>query len=257
MVKFKILWNAFGDKFGRTIIHPQFIKKTLEHNAIIEAKKYARGKLVDLGCGRMAYRGEFENLVDKYIGVDNPKLSKLYNADRKPDVIADIEKRLPFKDNSFDISLNFQVLEYITSPLPFLSEIYRILKPSGILILSVPFMYPLHDVPYDKYRYTANALKYILGKTGFSVLKVYSQGGFLEFWLQSLNVFFLKRILDIISSKRNIFSYAYLFFLVILCPFIVLISNIFIAIIRPFVKSFKSFQNDFPLEILIVAKKNE
>ena len=48
--------------------------------------------------------------------------------------------KLTFDDDSFDVVLNFDVLEHIPNPKIGLGEIFRVLKPGGRLLLSVPFM---------------------------------------------------------------------------------------------------------------------
>src|SRR5579859_4095822 len=85
-------WNSFSDTFGRTIIHPQYIKKNLEYRSIMEIKKHTGEQLIDIGCGRMPYRSELEPVFEKYVGVDHPEISKLYQSKIKPDVLADAHK---------------------------------------------------------------------------------------------------------------------------------------------------------------------
>lgn len=48
--------------------------------------------------------------------------------------------KLSFPDNSFDFALNFDVLEHLSHPETGLAELYRVLKPGGTLLLSVPFL---------------------------------------------------------------------------------------------------------------------
>lgn len=60
----KNLWDKFTDIFGENIIHPQFLLKRHLGLAVVKAKRYAKGKLIDIGCGRMPYRKELESLVE-------------------------------------------------------------------------------------------------------------------------------------------------------------------------------------------------
>lgn len=250
----KDIWNRFTDFAGLTIFHPQFIMLRLTHQAVIEAKRRAKGKLVDIGCGRMPYRRELASLVDNYIGVDHPQVSKLYSPKQKPDVFADA-KKLPFQNNTFDIALMLQVTEYLDNIEETFKEAARVLKRGGLLILSSPFLYSIHDVSYDKNRYTDIALRHFLKNAGFRVVKIEVQGGFLEFWIQSLNVFLLKRIQDIICSSKSVLSIIYLVALVVITPIVVIGSNILVLILSQVSLVFSHYPNYFPLNFLIVAKK--
>lgn len=75
-------------------------------------------------------------------------------------VIADFNKNLPFKNESLDAILLSNVLEHIAEPAILISECRRVLKKGGVLVGAVPFMLPLHQTPYDFYRFTEFALVY-------------------------------------------------------------------------------------------------
>jgi len=71
------------------------------------------------------------------------------------DIVANAEKLNGIiEDDKFDIVLCLSVLEHTLNPTKLLSEAHRILKKNGILILSVPFVMPLHDCPNDYWRFT-------------------------------------------------------------------------------------------------------
>jgi len=72
----------------------------------------------------------------------------------------------------------FQVLEHIAEPQQLLDEVYRILKPGGRLIITVPFMWHIHEAPHDYYRYTRYGLEYMLRKAGFLIIQVTENTGF-------------------------------------------------------------------------------
>lgn len=245
-------WIWFTEKFGVSIIHPQFTVIKFQKKAIQEAKKYAKGKLIDIGCGRMPYKKEFDLLIDSYTGVDHPKISKLYHSIIKPDILADA-KKLPFLDKSFDIALLLQVLEHVDEPAVVLKEAARVLKPNGILIISVPFFYPLHDIPYDFGRYTETALRSFVYNSNMNIVKMKVQGGFFEFFLQMLNTFLVKRINDIIKIKST--AIVLVIPLIIFSIPIILINNLLILIITFLLQIFPKYPNYFPLDYLIIARK--
>jgi len=76
---------------------------------------------------------------------------------RNPDVVDDISSS-SFQDESFDAIIIMEVLEHVPNPFQAASELCRLLKPGGRLILSVPYIFPLHDRPYDFFRFTKYGL---------------------------------------------------------------------------------------------------
>ncbi len=65
---------------------------------------------------------------------------------------------MPFKDGEFDIVVCVAVLEHFDDPHRAIAEIYRVLKPGGRIIISVPFLFPIHDAPGDYWRFTKYGL---------------------------------------------------------------------------------------------------
>ena len=250
----KQVWTKFTETFGTSIIHPQSTVIKFQKEVITEAKKYAKGQLIDIGCGRMPYRRVLEPLVDSYIGVDHPKISKLYKSGVKPEVLADA-KKLPFDNNYFDTALLIQVLEHVDSPEEVIKEATRVLKPNGVMIISIPFFYPLHDMPYDWGRYTSSALKSFLARASLRIIKIEQQGSFIEFFPQILNTFLIKRINDIIINNFNLYSIIFLIVLIPFSIFTILFNNFLIICIKILSRLFPKYPNYFPLEYLIVARK--
>ncbi len=74
------------------------------------------------------------------------------------DVVGSVYK-IPFEDNSFEIVLCMVVMEHLEDPKVAIAEIYRVLKPGGKILVSVPFLFPIHDSPNDFWRFTKYGLK--------------------------------------------------------------------------------------------------
>lgn len=251
MIDIKKIWEQFGKLFGRTIIHPQFIMRKYAYKSILLAKKHAFGELVDIGCGIMQYREELLPLVHNYTGVDHPKVSKLYSGYRKPDVLADVTS-LPFKDDTFDTILFLQVLEYVDDPRKAFSEISRVLRKDGKLILSVPFLYPIHDAPYDQARYTASYLKKILRACSMKIIIFEPDGGIVPLVFQSVTIFVLRFFKDTIDNKHILIAFWLLPFLALL-PLWIFLGNLLVFILSVFPTSKTS--ELFTLNYTVVAKK--
>lgn len=172
-----------------------------KHNkAFRRNAKYINGRVVDLGCGTSPYKKDILELANEYIGVDWD--NSLHNVN--PDVVADLSKEFPFENEFADTLISFQVLEHLPTPQLYLFECYRILKPGGYLLLSVPFQMGIHEAPYDYFRYTRYGLEYLLSEAGFRGTVIDETGGFWYTWLLKLNYF--------TASKLSWGPLKYLFF---------------------------------------------
>jgi SAM-dependent methyltransferase len=87
---------------------------------------------------------------------------------------------LPVGDATFDAVLCTEVLEHVRHPEAVLAELGRVLAPGGRLCLTVPFVWPLHEEPYDFFRYTPFALRDLLEAQGFRDITLESTSGYLS-----------------------------------------------------------------------------
>jgi SAM-dependent methyltransferase len=134
-------------------------------------KKYAdkiKGITLDIGAGNSPYRSFFKN-SEKYIRIDK------FDYGTKPDIIADATK-LPFKNNSADSVVCFQVLEHLQNPQKAVDEMYRVLKKNGVCLATTHMATVLHGEPYDYFRFTKYGLKDVLFKK-FKEVRVEANGG--------------------------------------------------------------------------------
>lgn len=115
--------------------------------------------VLDLGCGDASYKGIFPNRI----GFD-------HRPGPNVDVVGDAHQ-LPFENEKFDLILCTELLEHLHSPEIAIKEIRRVLKPGGLLLLTTRFVFPLHDVPNDFYRYTKYGLQHLL-RDGWDILEL-------------------------------------------------------------------------------------
>ncbi len=149
----------------RTPLHPQWFVST-EQEQRCKHLHLLSGLVLDIGFTDKALATRL-TADCSYVGLDYYATAKVIYATR-PDVYADAG-RLPFFDASMDGVLLFEVLEHLPDPEAAISEIARVLRPGGKFLLSVPFLYPIHDAPYDFHRFTRYALLRSLRRHGFRV----------------------------------------------------------------------------------------
>lgn len=99
------------------------------------------------------------------------------DAARNPDVVDDIT-RSSFPDAHFDAIVIIEVLEHVVDPLRAAAEVQRLLKPGGSLVLSTPFIFPLHDRPHDFFRYTRYGLATLF--SGLEALEIRERNSWTE-----------------------------------------------------------------------------
>lgn len=134
-------------------------------------EKFARGQLLDLGCGNKPFETLYAPVSSSQIGCDIIQSDK-----NKVDVICPVTE-LAFHNELFDTVLCTQVLEHVFEHDKMMQEVFRVLKPGGTVILTVPFAWELHEEPYDFFRYTKHALKQLFESTGFEINYIKPNGG--------------------------------------------------------------------------------
>ena len=145
----------------------------MEQALVYAAKRYARGRLVDIGCGSKPWRTLFAPYVSEHVGVDHVDSRR---APGSVDVIAGAYD-IPLTDGCADTILMSAVLEHLETPARALAEAHRLLAPGGHLILTAPLFWPLHEQPRDFFRYTPHGLRFLLEEAGFEAVEIVSLSG--------------------------------------------------------------------------------
>jgi len=136
--------------------------------------QHAKGKLLDLGCGKVPLFFAYKNFVTDNICVD---WENSLHKNEYLDFECDLTQALPFNNGEFDTIIISDVLEHIPQPEHLWREMSRILATGGKVLLNVPFYYWLHERPHDYYRYTEFALRYFVENSGLRLLQLDSIGG--------------------------------------------------------------------------------
>ncbi len=191
---FNILYYCFGASFvGKSA------KKAIEN--------FGEDKIIlNLGSGAKVIRKDIIN-IDFYPFANM-------------NIIADIAK-LPFKDNSVDAIICESVLEHVKDPYGVVKEMRRVLKPGGLVYVTVPFIASFHSSPNDYYRWSREGLRAMLQGHGFKEKEVGIRHGptsavlsVMNDWLATIFSFgssqfqqFLLIILTVVTSPLKAFDY--------------------------------------------------
>lgn len=179
------------------------------YDAIQKHKHHLSGRMMDFGCGSMPYKSLFT--VDEYIGVDFDNAGHPHETE-----IIDVfynGKKIPFADNYFDSVLATEVIEHIFNIDELLLELNRVMKPNAKILITCPFVWDEHEIPYDYARYTHFSLKYLLEKAGFEIVLMDKAGNYVITIAQILNSYcvrvrFLNKfvyLINIVSTWLNTF----------------------------------------------------
>src|SRR5258708_786347 len=128
---------------NRHYLHLKYLVRDLQY----AGEKYANGRLIDIGCGNKPYKAFMKN-VTEYIGCDIVQ-SNLECVD----VLCEANN-IPLPSESFDTAFSTQTIEHVADHNGLISEAFRLLKKGGYFIVSGPMTWPLHEEPYDFFRFT-------------------------------------------------------------------------------------------------------
>lgn len=129
------------------------------------------GIVLDMGGKRERKRGSFrppESQFDEWIYINLAR-------ETQPHVVADV-LHVPFANALADCVICTEVLEHLAEPSSSVTEVHRVLKYGGVLIASVPFLYPVHADPHDFQRFTQEGLRHLCRE--FDTINIESMGGY-------------------------------------------------------------------------------
>ena len=203
---------------ANTPVHPQWLLGDRKKNITPMINEIGEGRIVlDIGCSD---KWPKQCLLSSctYVGLDYYETAQNWYG-TKPDVYGDA-LCLPMKPSCFDVVLLLDVLEHIKDTDRLLHQIRTVLKPNGLMIVSIPFMYPLHDEPRDFIRLTVYGVEELASRNGFTVDTCNISGSPIITSTILLNIALTKLVINWISGKSiaSVFS--------ILLPFAITVNNL-------------------------------
>lgn len=153
---------------GYLVLKPLY-KQLLAEARRLENEGRKNQIIVDIGCNNKPYLPFFSALTKQYAGID------IYNCG-SVDILGHAAN-LPLRDACVDIVLCTQVLEHSEDPGMVMSEISRILKPNGTVMLSTHGVFIYHPCPNDYRRWTHEGLKLEFKNAGLKTARILPSGG--------------------------------------------------------------------------------
>ena len=151
------LQEMYNRKYLAEVWHPLVLSpnawSTNRYDDVARLVRNERGKILDIGCGAgqliVALAQTMENRFSHLVGIElsDVRIANGKNAlaIRYPNLInrisleiGNVDKPLPFEDNSFDVVICCAILEHIVNVFEMMREVARICRSGGSLILTVP-----------------------------------------------------------------------------------------------------------------------
>lgn len=230
------LKEQFYPSFLGILINPFYFARLGLVTAIQSMSASIKGKTLDIGCGQKPYKMLFAST--EYIGLEIDTVENRKN--KHADFYYD-GKIFPFNKNEFDSVVMFQVFEHVFNPDEVLSEVNRVLKPGGNILLTVPFVWDEHEQPYDFARYSSYGLKAILIKHGFEVVEQHKSLDDIRVIFQLINAYIYKTT---VSSNKYINM---LLMVVLMSPFNIVGQLLFLILPQ---------NKDLYLDNIVLAKRS-
>ena len=126
--------------------------------------------VLDVGCGQKPFYPFFQPFSRSYIGtdiqLDNPMV----------DIVCPAE-RLEIEDQWADVVLCLAVLEHVDDPAQCVKELWRVVKPNGVVFALTHGCFPWHPYPQDHWRWTQTGLKLVFQRGGFADVDIFAPIG--------------------------------------------------------------------------------
>ncbi len=166
-----------------------------------------RGKLLDVGCGEGLFLRLAQDNGWQISGTElSPYASKFSSKALGTEIYCGQLHQACFADHSFDVVTMWHVLEHVEDPKSYLTEVHRVLKPQGLLVLAVPNvndllmklayriikrrslkLFSINDKEVHLYHFSPKTLRWYFDKTGFDCLRLSPDYGIVQFPKKLIN----------------------------------------------------------------------
>jgi SAM-dependent methyltransferase len=188
-----------------TPLHPQWFVFKDSGQSLRDIGQQARGLTLDIGAGEQSVQ-RFLPPDCRYISLDYYQTAAEWYHTR-PQLFGN-GQQLPIKTESVDTVFLLDVLEHLPQPEDCIAEIWRVLRPGGTLLLQIPFLYPLHDVPYDFHRWTEHGLRKLARRYNFRLEEEVAIGQPTESAALLFNLALSKTVLNWFQRKTPLLIFA-------------------------------------------------
>jgi 2-polyprenyl-3-methyl-5-hydroxy-6-metoxy-1,4-benzoquinol methylase len=127
------LWEAVPEGLRP----PDFARRL----AFLLARTAIGENVLDVGCGEASFSSELHRAGRVVVGVDVAEEPLRRGRARQPELdlrLISLAGSWPFEDSSFDVVWAGEVIEHVADVAPWLSELRRVLRPRGTLLLTTP-----------------------------------------------------------------------------------------------------------------------
>lgn len=195
----RFIWpfESFADKFAKAKADK------------VEAANSGKGTLLDIGCGKAEFISEMKSRGWKATGIDIDPRAEAFGKAKGQDVRRCSLEDTSYPDNYFDVITLWNVLEHLRRPDWTMKECARILKPGGLLVVSVPNTESVQsrsmlrswfqlDPPIHLFHYSQTNLRRFIGDIGFDVKNVR------HFSLEFAPLSYMQSIMNVAWFRRDV-----------------------------------------------------
>lgn len=183
------------------------LKREMKRFLAIIQPTDTKNSVIDIGCGNQPLRSALEEDGWIYFSLDIAQ-----NEKKNIDYISAIDQNLSL-NREFDLVICMEVLEHVLDWNKSFENLKKLCSPQGKLIITCPFIFPLHEAPFDYWRPTSHSIEAMAMKFGFKVLQFQRGGNGFDVLGTIFNSFYLSRKETTLLGKIKfeIFYRAFLF----------------------------------------------
>lgn len=143
-------------------------KACFKQVAKIVAEYNLNGSVV-VDVGSKDFNGSIKPVFknSKYVGVD-------IQAGKNVDIVMTDGKTIPLENSCANVVTCLSVLEHCNHPFLLMSEMSRILKNDGVIIVCAPQKWGLHDYPHDYWRINPDGMRELFKVSGITPINIYT-----------------------------------------------------------------------------------